>query len=85
MKALHERMVELLQDYSARYGYRTSMVSAGDYEKYDVSMYQPVDESAVTRRMSSSRRRESQKKISELPRTVYVKKNATLIKMCTAF
>lgn len=68
MKALHERMEELLQDYSTRYGNRTSIVSASDYEKYDVAMYQPIEGQVVPRRMSSSRRRESQKKLSGMCR-----------------
>jgi len=53
MKALHQRMEELLEDYSARYG--ANQVS----RDYDPVSFLPVDPGAIpkTRRLSSSRRR----------------------------
>lgn len=58
MKGLHERLVEQLKKYTARYSNEPS----GDYEKYEVGMYQPMD--GQQRRPSSAQRRESQKRIT---------------------
>ena len=65
MKGLHERIVEQLQKYNARYGNRTTG-SSGEYEKYEVGPYHPLEAQQQTppsRRTSTNQRRESQKRI----------------------
>lgn len=58
MKGLHQRMEDLLEDYSARYG---KGGSRGDYELYDPVTFGGGEE-PTKRRLSSSRRREQLKK-----------------------
>ena len=56
MRGLHERLEEQLKKYTARY----NSTSDGDYERYEVGMYQP--ETPPSRRLSTTQRRESQKR-----------------------